>query len=75
MNSDLKHLIRIQSIDLSIQEIRASIDRFPGISKSLDAKLSAATAAGHKRVPSLGIVTLDPRDLHKSVVPAKAGTH
>ncbi len=45
MNADLKHLIRIQSIDLSIQEIRASIDKFPGISKALDAKLSAATAA------------------------------
>jgi predicted nucleic acid-binding Zn-ribbon protein len=45
MNADLKHLIRIQSIDLSIQEIRASIDRFPGISKALDAKLSASTAA------------------------------
>jgi hypothetical protein len=37
--------------------------------------LSAATAAGHKRVPSLGVVTSDPRDLHKPVVPAKAGTH
>jgi uncharacterized protein len=45
MNADLKHLIRLQSIDLSIQEIRASIDKFPGISKALDAKLSAATAA------------------------------
>jgi hypothetical protein len=36
---------------------------------------SAATAAGHKRVLSLAIVTLDPRGLHKAVVPAKAGTH
>ena len=45
MNVDLKHLIRIQSIDLSIQEIRASIDKFPGISKALDAQLSASTAA------------------------------
>src|SRR5437870_1565375 len=45
MNVDLKHLIRIQSIDLSIQEIRASIDKFPGVSKALDAKLSASTAA------------------------------
>jgi predicted nucleic acid-binding Zn-ribbon protein len=45
MNADLKHLIRIQSIDLSIQEIRANIDKFPGISKALDAKLSASKAA------------------------------
>jgi predicted nucleic acid-binding Zn-ribbon protein len=44
MNSDLKHLIRIQTIDISIQEIRASVDKFPGISKALDAKLSAAQA-------------------------------
>jgi predicted nucleic acid-binding Zn-ribbon protein len=45
MNADLKHLIRIQSIDLSIQEIRAHIDKFPGISNALDAKLSQSTAA------------------------------
>ena len=45
MNADLKHLIRIQSIDLSIQEIRVHIDKFPGISKALDAKLSSSTAA------------------------------
>jgi predicted nucleic acid-binding Zn-ribbon protein len=44
MNVDLKHLIRIQSIDLSIQEIRANIDKFPGISKALDAKLSESRA-------------------------------
>jgi predicted nucleic acid-binding Zn-ribbon protein len=44
MNADLKHLIRLQSIDIAIQEIRTSIDKFPGISKALDAKLSAATA-------------------------------
>lgn len=45
MNADLKHLIRIQSIDLSIQEIRVHIDKFPGISKALDAKLKESTAA------------------------------
>lgn len=45
MNSDLKNLIRLQAIDLAIQEIRASIDKFPGISKALDDKLGAATAA------------------------------
>jgi uncharacterized protein len=44
MNADLKHLIRIQSIDLAIQEIRSRIDKFPGISKALDEKLRAATA-------------------------------
>jgi predicted nucleic acid-binding Zn-ribbon protein len=42
MNSDLKQLIRLQSIDLSIQELRARIDRFPGISRALDEKLRAA---------------------------------
>jgi uncharacterized protein len=47
MNSDLKQLIRLQAIDLSIQELRARIDRFPGISKALDEKLrSAQTAVG-----------------------------
>ncbi len=45
MNSDLKQLIRLQSIDLSIQEIRARVDKFPAISKALDLKLKTATAA------------------------------
>jgi predicted nucleic acid-binding Zn-ribbon protein len=45
MNADLKHLIRLQSIDIHIQEVRSSIDKFPGISKALDTKLSEATAA------------------------------
>ena len=44
MNSDLKQLIRLQSIDLSIQELRSRIDRFPGISKALDEKLKSAQA-------------------------------
>lgn len=42
MNSDLKQLIRLQSIDISIQELRTRIDKFPGISKALDEKLKAA---------------------------------
>ena len=42
MNLDLKQLIRLQSIDLSIQELRARIDKFPGISKALDEKLKSA---------------------------------
>ncbi len=45
MNSDLKQLIRLQSIDLSIQEIRARIDKFPAISKALDEKLKSASAS------------------------------
>ncbi len=44
MNSDLKQLIRLQTIDLAIQELRARIDRFPGISKALDEKLRSAQA-------------------------------
>ena len=44
MNSDLKQLIRLQTIDLAIQELRARIDRFPGISKALDEKLRSAKA-------------------------------
>ena len=39
MNSDLKQLIRLQGIDSSIQELRARIDRFPGISRALDEQL------------------------------------
>src|SRR5215471_288192 len=39
MNADLKQLIRLQSIDLSIQGLRARIDKFPSISKALDEKL------------------------------------
>src|SRR5437773_1594061 len=42
MNSDLKQLIRLQSIDLSIQELRARVDKFPGISKALDDKMKSA---------------------------------
>jgi predicted nucleic acid-binding Zn-ribbon protein len=44
MNSDLKQLIRLQAIDLAIQELRVRIDRFPGISKALDEKLKTAQA-------------------------------
>jgi len=52
MNSDLKQLIRLQSIDLSIQELRTRIDKFPSISKALDEKLrsgQAAVSAAHDR--------------------------
>jgi predicted nucleic acid-binding Zn-ribbon protein len=42
MNSDLKQLIRLQAIDVSIQELRSRIDKFPSISKALDEKLRAA---------------------------------
>jgi uncharacterized protein len=45
MNSDLKQLIRLQSIDSAIQEIRGRIDKFPGISKALDEQLKNATFA------------------------------
>ena len=45
MNADLKHLIRLQGVDASIQEIRSRIDRFPGISKALDEKLRSATVS------------------------------
>jgi len=45
MNSDLKQLIRLQTIDLSIQELRTRIDKFPGISKALDQKLKSAQTA------------------------------
>jgi len=44
MNQDLKKLIRLQTIDLAIQELRARIDKFPGISKALDEQLKAAQA-------------------------------
>ena len=43
MNPDLKQLIRLQTIDLAIQELRTRIDKFPGLSKSLDEKLRSAT--------------------------------
>ena len=45
MNSDLKQLIRLQSVDLAIQELRARIDKSPGISKALDEKLRSAQSA------------------------------
>src|SRR5215475_13082669 len=44
MNSDLKNLIRLQAIDLAIQEIRSRIDKFPSVSKALDEKLKSATS-------------------------------
>ena len=44
MNADLKHLIRLQTIDLDIQQLKAKIDMFPGISKALDEKLRDANA-------------------------------
>src|SRR5262252_5090364 len=45
MNADLKQLIRLQSIDLSIQELRARIDKFPSSSKALDEKLRSGQMA------------------------------
>src|SRR5215467_2338262 len=42
MNQDLKQLIRLQTIDLAIQELRTRIDRFPGSSKALDEQLRSA---------------------------------
>jgi uncharacterized protein len=45
MNPDLKQLIRLQSIDLAIQEIRTRIDKFPSVSKALDEKLKSATSS------------------------------
>jgi uncharacterized protein len=45
MNSDLKQLIRLQGIDVSIQELRARVDRFPGLSKLLDEKLRSSLTA------------------------------
>src|SRR5438445_1190191 len=45
MNHELQQLIRIQTIDLAIQQLRTRIDKFPGISKALDEKLRSAQAA------------------------------
>ena len=45
MNPELKQLIRLQAIDLSIQEIRTRIELFPSISGALDAKLRSAQSA------------------------------
>ena len=45
MNSDLKQLIRLQAIDLAIQEVRSRIDKFPSQSKALDEKLRSASNA------------------------------
>jgi len=44
MNADLKRLIRLQTIDLDIQQLKTKIDLFPGISKGLDDKLRDANA-------------------------------
>jgi predicted nucleic acid-binding Zn-ribbon protein len=44
MNADLKRLIRLQTIDLDIQQLKTKIDLFPSISKSLDDKLRDANA-------------------------------
>jgi len=44
MNADLKRLIRLQTIDLEIQQLRATVEKFPGISKALDEKLRDAQA-------------------------------
>jgi len=44
MNDDLKRLIRLQTIDLDIQQLKTKIDLFPAISKALDDKLRDANA-------------------------------
>ena len=42
MNADLKNLIRLQSVDIAIQELREETGAFPARSRALDEKLSAA---------------------------------
>ncbi len=49
MHIDLKKLIRLQAVDLAIQELRATTGAFPAKSKALDEKLSNALA-GVERV-------------------------
>ena len=49
MHIDLKKLIRLQAVDLAIQELRATTGVFPAKSKALDEKLSNALA-GVERV-------------------------
>jgi len=44
MNADLKCLIRLQTVDLEIQQLGARIEKFPGISKALDDKLRDSQA-------------------------------
>ena len=48
MNSDLKNLIRIQAVDLEIQELRQKTEAFPEKSRALDDLLSSAKAAVRK---------------------------
>ncbi len=48
MNADLKKLIRLQAVDIAIQEFRDKIDAFPAKSKALDDKLRAARAGVQK---------------------------
>jgi predicted nucleic acid-binding Zn-ribbon protein len=45
MNQDLKQLIRLQTIDLAIQELRTRIDKFPGIAKALGEQLRSAQSS------------------------------
>lgn len=42
MNADLKKLIRLQAVDLAIDEHRARTDAFPAKSRALDDKLASA---------------------------------
>ena len=49
MHIDLKKMIRLQAVDLAIQELRATTGAFPAKSKALDEKLSNALA-GVERV-------------------------
>jgi len=52
MNADLKRLIRLQTIDVSIQQLKTRVDLFPGISKALDDKLREANSlvtAAHEK--------------------------
>ena len=48
MHIDLKKLIRLQAIDLAIQELRETTGAFPSKSKALDEKLGNALAGVEK---------------------------
>lgn len=55
MNQDLKHLIRLQTVDNAIAEYQQLVEAFPRISKALDEKLRSATQAVETAKESLKV--------------------
>lgn len=67
MNADLKKLIRLQAVDLAIQELQEKTQAFPSKSKALDDQLRAAEVAVEDAKTAIGTNQARRKELESKV--------